>query len=84
MESERYAERMGKQYGLELEYRVFTGGAHLLFGSINMGLSVGGMYFGGRYHMYVYIQGFVCTLAAGILRYTRMCMCIIRYTCMCI
>lgn len=48
MESERYAERMHKQYGLELEYRVFTGSAHLVFACVNMGLSVGGMYYGGR------------------------------------
>jgi ABC-type multidrug transport system fused ATPase/permease subunit len=43
----RYAARMEAQYGLELDYRVFTGGAHLAFSAINMALSVGGLYYGG-------------------------------------
>ncbi len=38
---------MDQQYALELDYRVFTSCAHLIFGCINMGLSVGGMYYGG-------------------------------------
>jgi len=47
MEAVRYAQSMDKQYALELDYRVFTGGSHLIFQSINMALSVGGMYYGG-------------------------------------
>ena len=47
MEAARYAERMQEQYALELDYRVFTGGAHLFFQALTMGLSAGGMYYGG-------------------------------------
>ena len=36
-----------RQYDLELDYRVFTGAAHLFFNSITQALSVGGMVYGG-------------------------------------
>ena len=34
IEAAKYGERMEKQYGLELDYRIFTGAAHLFFNSI--------------------------------------------------
>jgi hypothetical protein len=34
MEAAKYAERMQKQYSLELDYRMFTAAAHLFFNSI--------------------------------------------------
>eukprot|EP00960_Hanusia_phi_P048125 758776-Hanusia_phi.AAC.6 len=46
-ESERYESRMSQQYAMESEYRIFTGGAHLFFNTVNLMLSAGGMYYGG-------------------------------------
>lgn len=44
----RYHKALDDQYLLDREYRVFTGAAHSVFNALNMALSAGGMWYGGR------------------------------------
>ena len=46
-ETDRYTKGLKEHQVLEKEYRVFTGFAHLFFGAVNLGLSAGGLWFGG-------------------------------------